>query len=237
MIAIWSVEACSAPRAAVQLCLVMAASRRFTYPTHTPTLAFQPDFPHTAPPVPCNQTCRALWSSRATERVARAQRLDLLARPLTLSASTASSSTIETNLFGYNLELTRHGMFAGLSAQMVANRLFASSDGRWPPARWESVSDRPPRLESPGPSGSDATYAVRCTIGGGHAHLCGVRQRKVLTGFDSGLRSGSSIALAAGRAYTVRLALRSTANAGDRALEMSLTLVDEESHGSEILTR
>ena len=210
-----------------------ATTAPFKYPSNKPTLAFQPDLPHTAPPVPCNQTCRTFWSRRAAVGATRARWLDGQAQPLELDPSN-STAVIGTGLFGYNLELTRHGMFAGLSAQLIANRLFASADGRWPPARWEGVNG--PRLDPPGLSGNDGTYSVRCTIGGGHAHLCGVKQRKVLDGFDGGLSGGSSIALVAGRAYTVRLVLRSTATEADRALNMALVVTDEENGDAEVVS-
>ena len=207
----------------------------FVFPTTKPFLVFQPDIPHTTPPEPCNHTCQAKWSGRAVSSLALARQADLQAPALELDAVTATPErTVSTDLFGYNLELTRHGMFAGLSAQLLANRLFASPSGRWPPARWEGIGA--PRLEEPGLSGTAGTFATRCTVGGGHAHTCGIRQREILGGFNSALGGGSSISLLAGRAYMIRLVMRSTADAADRALQIKLLLTNQEAPGENVAT-
>ncbi|KAL1529985.1 hypothetical protein AB1Y20_000911 [Prymnesium parvum] len=207
----------------------------FVYPTRRASLAFQPDLPHTAPPSPCNQSCSTYWSARAARAAERGHWLDSHATPLVLRPA-GGGSAVPPAIFGYNLEMTRHGMFSGLSAQMVANRQFASADGRWPPPRWEGAREGAPRLEAPGMAG-EGTYCVRCGVGGGHARACGVVQRRVGGGFDGGLSSGSSIPLLAGQEYTARVAVRSTARGAERALRLTVRLVDEEGNGTEVASR
>ncbi|KAL3926715.1 MAG: hypothetical protein SGPRY_003176 [Prymnesium sp.] len=200
-----------------------------------PTLIFQPDLPHTAPPTPCNHSCRAHWAEEARRILALTRKMEARETTFTLG-ETGAEEIVSTRLFGYNLELTRHGMFAGLSAQLVANRLFTSPDGAWPPPRWERAGEQSPRLEAPGISGTETTFAVRCSVGGGHASACGVRQRQVLDGFDAGLGSGSSIALVAGKEYAARVALRTSVETSERALEMSFMMSEDDGSGDQIFS-
>ena len=70
------------------------------------------------------------------------------------------------------------------SAQMIANRLFASHDGSWPP-RWQRIGRA--SLIAGGVSGADGTHAVSCPAPASRRdESCGVRQASTGKGFTSG---------------------------------------------------
>lgn len=133
----------------------------------------------------------------------------------------ALGAAVSPRLFGLNLEFTRHDLFEGLSAQMLANRKFArqvpSSDWSFPgPGGWPQSDLAPPRWYVAGPAKSDVpgsgaaggdSTAVRCDLGD-VSSFCEVGQIQVGSGFDAGARYGSAIALQAGRSYDVRLLAR-----------------------------
>jgi hypothetical protein len=125
---------------------------------------------------------------------------------------------VSPSLFGLNLEFTRHDLFAGLSAQLLANRLFTLQPPgtTWPqPINWGSTW--PPRWTPIGavavcpPAPPAVTSScMRCILRAGDGP-CGLRQGTVLDGFGSGYGSfGSAIGLQAGVAYS--LVVYATAN-------------------------
>lgn len=186
---------------------------------------FPPDVLERAGLTPCGEACRAHWASFASARQAEAARLDREVPPLLLNLSLAAEP-VSGMLFGLNMELVRHNMFAGLSAQLLANRLFGSGNGTFPP-RWHPIGS--PALESPGLSGRAGTYAVACTSEG-RRHAtgeCGIYQTRVGAGFESGPGDGSAIALQSGRCYTARLVLRAAAR-GNCSTIFTAELTDDE---------
>ena len=63
------------------------------------------------------------------------------AAPLLTVNLSAPLDAVDPRLFGLNLEFTRHDLFAGLSAQLLGNRLFALQPPgtAWPqPVSWGS---------------------------------------------------------------------------------------------------
>ena len=163
----------------------------------------------------CDTNCATKWMAHSEHQRALASKADAQLSPLLLNVSGAQPSPVSEMLFGLNLELVRHSMFAGLSAQLVANRLFGSKDGSWPP-RWHAIGS--PALHEPGVSKRNGTYAVACTLQR-RADECGVMQTQVGQGFSSGPNNGSAIAVEAGRCYTARLVLRMAA--GGAAVRVS----------------
>ena len=164
---------------------------------------------------------------------------------LTLNLS-ATGPVVERELLGHNLEFTRHDIFSGLSAEILANRKFASlmpcsnSSGDyscWPAAeqplgsppylapRWRAIGSA--ALDEPYWSAhshlvsADLGHSIRCKASVGT--VCGVSQSAVGAGFTSHQSFGSAIALQAGVAYTLRLVLRGSMSA---ALCIHLRLVD-----------
>ena len=169
---------------------------------------------------PCEGECKSTWAAHAARQREQASHRDKL-RPFTVPNGTAvQSDPVSGMLFGLNLELVRHSMFAGLSAQLIANRLFASKTGGWPPARWHAVGT--PVLHEPGFSGRNGTYAVRCTLRQ-PSDVCGVSQTQVEQGFSSGPNNGSAIAVEAGRCYSARLVLRSAASGSPVGVHATLS--------------
>ena len=128
---------------------------------------------------------------------------------LTLNLS-APLDTVDPQLFGLNLEFTRHDLFAGLSAQLLANRLFTLQPpgtawpspinnwgSLWPP-RWEAIG--PMQVCPPAPP-AVTSQCMRCSLGPGDGP-CGLRQGTVLGGFGGGYGAfGSAIGLQAQGAY------------------------------------
>jgi alpha-L-arabinofuranosidase len=114
----------------------------------------------------------------------------------------APRDTLSPLLFGLDLEFTRHDLWGGLSAELVANRAFAvqppgtSWPRPWPagfPPRWTGIGE---------PAIAAATHGVVCTLSP-TAPLCGVQQTMVDGGFTGGMGFGSAIGVQAGWAYTL----------------------------------
>jgi len=163
---------------------------------------------------------------------------------LTLNLS-APGISVPPNLLGHNLEFTRHDLFAGLSAELLANRKFAtlvpcSEDATnftcWPNAtqriaaaspgfasRWHRVGNASldaPYWASASPLVTgDRGHSVRCTAS---ATECGVWQGSFEGGYDPGPSAGSGIAVEAGVSYTLRLVLRG----GAEDVAVAVTLAD-----------
>ena len=125
-----------------------------------------------------------------------------------------TTATIGRELYGNDLEFTRHDIFEGISAEMIANRKFAITDsatksansGQASPTnvrtvplgfvaqRWIAVGE--PSLDAPMWEEhstlvtGDRGHSVKCSTG---PALCGVTQTQVGDGFNSGRSSGSAI--------------------------------------------
>tara|TARA_B110001452_G_scaffold263625_1_gene265361 strand:+ start:2062 stop:4560 length:2499 start_codon:yes stop_codon:yes gene_type:complete len=154
----------------------------------------------------CGVACIRRWTAHAADEQAKARVADAKRGAIALDPARADVTPIPTDLFGTNMEVTRHDIFTGLSAQLVANRLFASHDGVDAP-RWSLLGGA--QLSTPGVSGRERTYAVVCRAAGrDDADACGVKQARVGVGFDSGPSNSSAIAVMSGRAYKARLAVR-----------------------------
>ena len=133
---------------------------------------------------------------------------------------------IRSSLFGLDLELTRHDVWSGLSAELVANRLFAVQPPgtRWPfpwpagfPPRWAAL----PGGAAPAVNGLSS--AVTCALSAQQPR-CGLQQLPVGDGFDGGMSFGSAIGVEAGRGYTFRAVVRATGTAGGVGLVLSVVL-------------
>ena len=150
--------------------------------------------------------------------------------PSAANLSVAASFPLEqvrAELFGLDLEFTRHDIFGGLSAELVANRLFAVQPpgaGAWPvpwppnfPPRWAAL----PGGAAPAVRGLSS--AVSCALSAQQPR-CGLLQLPFADGFDAGMSFGSAIGLEAGRAYTFRAVVRATGTAGGAGLVLSVAL-------------
>eukprot|EP01045_Picozoa_sp_COSAG04_P023968 COSAG04_NODE_2928_length_3376_cov_1.582240_2_plen_668_part_01 len=161
--------------------------------------------------------------------------LSVLGRtPTPIHVNTSSpGARVSPELFGHDLEFTRHDLFNGISAEMLANHKFATlppaAAPGWPAAmkmladagiggapRWTGVGsaalDAPYWKNHSGLVDGDVGHSVRCDEG---TDPCGVEQHGWLGGFNSGKSFGSSIALEAGKAYVLRLVLRGAGDGSD----------------------
>lgn len=145
---------------------------------------------------------------------------------ITVSAS-FPLEVIRTELFGLDLEFTRHDIWQGLSGELISNRLFAvqppgtSWPQPWPagvPPRWAALPGGASPTFGPGLASSAA-----CALSAAQP-LCGLVQLPVGDGFDSGMSFGSAIGLEAGRAYTFRAVARASGSAGGAGLVLSAYL-------------
>ena len=125
------------------------------------------------------------------------------ATPILVNAS-APLGAVSPTLFGLDLEITRHDIWEGLSAQLVANRAFAVQPPgtiwpfSWPagfPPRWRGVG---------GVQVAGSSRAMVCVLSESN-QLCGVQQDAVADGFNAGRSFGSAIGLQAGHAYSLRV--------------------------------
>lgn len=153
--------------------------------------------------------------------------------PIHVNTSSSPGARVSTELFGHDLEFTRHDLFNGISAEMLANRKFATLPPAAPPGwpadmrmladagvggapRWTGVGraalDAPYWKNHSGLLSGDVGHSVRCDAGDAP---CGVEQGGWLGGFNSGKGFGSSIALEAGKPYVLRLVLRGAGNGSD----------------------
>ena len=133
---------------------------------------------------------------------------------------------IRGELFGLDLEFTRHDIWGGLSAELIANRNFAvQPPGTSWPLPWPAAF--PPRWAAlPGgaaPSVRGLSSAVTCALST-QLPRCGLVQLPVGDGFDSGMSFASAIGLEAGRAYTFRAVVRATGTAGGAGLALQVAL-------------
>ena len=145
---------------------------------------------------------------------------------------------VSSDLYGHDLEFTRHDLFEGLSAEMLANRKFTTlADAvSWPraarelaasgidgAARWNPIGnasiDAPLWENASTLVTGDLGHSIRCDP----AALCGVQQRGWLDGFNAGASAGSAIVMEAGTAYTIRLVLKSAP--GSRPSQQALGTV------------
>ncbi len=133
--------------------------------------------------------------------------------------------TVEPELYGHDLEFTRHDLFTGFSAELVANRKFAvptpckGSYSCWPPQvqaemasgftpRWRKIGaaelDKPYWSDNSSLVTGDVGHSVHC-VGAGE---CGVSQGSYLDGFNSGMSFGNAIVLQEAKAYSLRVVLK-----------------------------
>ena len=103
----------------------------------------------------------------------------------------AAGRTISPMLFGYNVEITRLGVWRGLSTEMVNNRKFAVADENGKALRWIVCGD-------PGNVSVDPAF--------GYAGKRSLR----ISGKDCGVcQVSEALAFAAGRTYALRLVVYS----------------------------
>jgi hypothetical protein len=133
---------------------------------------------------------------------------------------------IRPSLLGLDLEFTRHDIWEGLSAELVANRLFALQPPgtEWPqtwpagfPPRWAPL----PNATVPAVAGPFSALACALTPA---APLCGLQQLPVGDGFDAGLSWGSAIGVEGGRGYTFRAVVRASGTPGGAGLTLGVAL-------------
>jgi len=142
-----------------------------------------------------------------------------------------TAGVVAPELYGHDLEFTRHDLFTGLSAEIIANRKFAVPTPCAPPKGIECwpkavqdemvVTNVAPRWRKVGGAKLDAPYWVAnsslVTGDVGHsvscsgAGACGVSQGSYLDGFDSGMSFGNAIVLEGGKEYSLRLVLNGSA--------------------------
>eukprot|EP00937_MAST-01D_sp_MAST-1D-sp2_P002767 g2767.t1 len=149
----------------------------------------------------------------------------------------AAGPAVEPELYGHDLEFTRHDLYEGFAAEMLANRKFATPSpplSKWPAQVRQMAAagvGGAPRWTAIGAAALDAPYweansslvtgdlghSVHCpgaasagaaSAGAAAAAPCGVSQGGFFDGFDAGMSYGSSLDLAAGAAYALRLVLR-----------------------------
>lgn len=156
---------------------------------------------------------------------------------------------VHPELYGHDLEFTRHDLFSGLSAEIIANRKFAMptpclvpnstnhSYTCWPPAIQQLVSSGlAPRWKKIGsatlaPPWYGETISSMLTGDRGHSiecrvqhskNTCGVSQSGYMEGFDSENAFGSSIVLQHGYLYSLRLVMK-----GSSTTHVYVKLVDD----------
>jgi hypothetical protein len=133
--------------------------------------------------------------------------------------------TVDSELYGHDLEFTRHDLFTGFSAELVANRKFAvptpcqGSYSCWPPQvqaemasgfapRWQKIGapelDKPYWSDNSSLVTGDVGHSVHC-IG---AAECGVSQGSYMDGFNSAMSFGNAIVLEKAKGYALRVVLK-----------------------------
>eukprot|EP00040_Diaphanoeca_grandis_P035344 m.222056 g.222056 ORF g.222056 m.222056 type:complete len:1073 (+) comp33360_c0_seq3:76-3294(+) len=154
---------------------------------------------------------------------------------------------VEPELYGHDLEFTRHDLFEGLSAELIANRKFAlptKCDGSyacWPKAvqeliasgivpRWQAIGAA--TLAAPWWSNNsflvtgDNGHSIRCS----GASRCGVQQQGYYDGFNSAMSFGSAIAVKMNDLYSLRVVLQAN---GTTTVPVTIVLSSE---GNTLLT-
>ena len=151
------------------------------------------------------------------------------------------SGVVEPELYGHDLEFTRHDLWAGLSAQIIANRKFAvpslcadKTFNCWPATiqselgglapRWQKIGspflDTPLWAEHSSLLTGDVGHSVHCNSTAGAP--CGVTQTGFSDGFDSGMSFGSAIVLESGREYSLRVVLKVAQQSSELAISASI---------------
>ena len=145
---------------------------------------------------------------------------------------------VTPELYGHDLEFTRHDLFSGLSAELIANRKFAVPTPChvvgmkcWPQSiqammaanftpRWTQIGaatlDEPYWQANSSLVSGDVGHSVHCPKS---STACGVTQGSLFDGFDSGMSFGSAIVLEEGKRYTLRLVLKAGASIGASSAE------------------
>ena len=141
---------------------------------------------------------------------------------ITVAAGLAKEE-LRAELFGLDLEFTRHDVWNGLSAELIANRNFAVQPAgtSWPvafpagfPTRWAPIGN---------PLVHGISAAVSCVLSASQPR-CGLRQTPFGEGFDSGMGFGSAIGIERGRSYTFQVVARATGTASGAGLVLSVVL-------------
>ena len=136
---------------------------------------------------------------------------------------------IRPSLLGLDLEFTRHDVWAGLSAELISNRLFALQPPgtawpqAWPPGfppRWAAY---PGGASAAAPMAVGPFSAVACALAPA-TPLCGLQQLPVGDGFDAGMSWGSAIGVEGGRGYTFRAVVRAAGTPGGAGLTLRVAL-------------
>ena len=145
---------------------------------------------------------------------------------MTLSAS-FPLEIIRPELFGLDLEFTRHDIWQGLSAELISNRLFALQPNgtSWPmpwptgfPPRWTALTGG--SIPSIGPGLSSSISCVLSST----LQLCGLVQLPVGNGFNSNMNFGSAIGLEEGKAYIFQILARVFNSINNTGLVLSINL-------------
>jgi hypothetical protein len=145
---------------------------------------------------------------------------------MTLSAS-FPLEIIRPELFGLDLEFTRHDIWQGLSAELISNRLFALQPNgtSWPmpwpvgfPPRWTALTGGSIPIIGPGLSSS-----ISCVLSSTQ-QLCGLVQLPVGNGFNSNMNFGSAIGLEEGQTYTFQILARVFNSINNTGLVLSINL-------------
>lgn len=155
----------------------------------------------------CNVACTKRWAEHSQLMRSNESTTVTVAAP-EAGGTIDALPTVSEDLFGWNLEVTRHNIWYGLSAQLIANRLFATHDGMWVP-RWTRIGNAYLGPSGASVSGHVGTHAIHCRVGARRGveqekpdQACGVRQRPMGGGWNSASGSkASGIALLAGRRY------------------------------------
>ena len=151
-------------------------------------------------------------------------------------------TAVSPELYGHDLEFTRHDLYNGFSSEMLANRKFTTlPDAKsWPAqmqelassgidgaARWEAIGnatiDAPMWSSASALVTGDLGHSVRCDKDA----TCGLRQRGWLDGFNPGMSAGSAIALEVGVDYVLRLALKSSSASSEPGGSVVASLTSE----------
>jgi len=148
---------------------------------------------------------------------------------------------INTTFFGQDLEFTRHDLFNGISAELIANRKFAMPTEPftdWPSEvqqlveegvvpRWVGIGS--PTLDSPYYAmhddliSGDVGSSIHCAAN--ISKECGIEQGSYFEGFDSGVGFGSSIILSKNMDYTLQLVVK-----GEASIKVFLSDADAEEY-------
>jgi hypothetical protein len=134
---------------------------------------------------------------------------------------------IRPELFGLDLEFTRHDIWDGLSAELISNRLFAIQPPgttwpySWPvgfPPRWTALTNGSKPIVGPGLSSS-----ISCILTPSE-QLCGLVQLPVGDGFNAGMDFGSAIGVEEGKGYLFQIVVKAFDTNNASGLTLSVTL-------------